>query len=101
LELDEVQHGISAAESKQTMRWLANNNIQLNVCPASNIFLRRAKDYKTHPIRLIFDEGVRVTINTDDMIIFNVSVSEMFLKLFNDNVFTAEELEIIRRYSIE
>jgi adenosine deaminase len=101
LELDEVQHGISAVNCKHTMRWLADNNIQLNICPASNIILSRTNDYKTHPIRSLFDEGVKVTINTDDMVIFNVSISEMFLNFYNDKVFTAEELDFIRRNSIE
>ncbi|MBC8079928.1 MAG: adenosine deaminase, partial [Gorillibacterium sp.] len=101
LELDEVQHGNAAVNCKQTMRFLANHNIKLNVCPASNILLSRAKDYKTHPIRTLFDAGVKVTINTDDMIIFDVSNSETFLNFYNDNVFTAEELDAIRNYSLE
>lgn len=100
LELDEVQHGIAAADCKHTIKWLANNNIQMNICPASNIILNRAQDYKSHPIRAFFDEGVRVTINTDDMIIFNVSLTDMFMHFYNDEVFTAEELNVIRECSI-
>jgi adenosine deaminase len=100
LELNEVQHGIAAASCKSTMKWLANNNIQLNVCPASNISLNRSKDYRSHQIRTLFDEGLKVTINTDDMIIFNASISEMYLNFFNERVFTAEELDIVREYSL-
>jgi adenosine deaminase len=33
LELDEIQHGISAVESPQLMRWLADHNIRVNICP--------------------------------------------------------------------
>ena len=39
LDLDEVQHGIAAAESVEVMRWLSENQIQLNVCPTSNVML--------------------------------------------------------------
>ena len=81
--------------SKDVMRFLAANNIKLNMCPASNILLNRAKDYKTHPIRTLFDEGIAVTINTDDMLIFNVGLSEMYLGFFNEKVFTADELAVI------
>jgi adenosine deaminase len=35
LELDEVQHGISAANSAAVMRFLADNRIRLNICPTS------------------------------------------------------------------
>jgi adenosine deaminase len=96
LELDEIQHGIAAAESKPTLRFLADTHLRLNVCPASNILLKRAKDYKTHPIRTLFDAGVKVTINTDDMLIFNVSCSEMYLRFFQEQVFSVKELDQIR-----
>lgn len=100
LELDQVQHGISAANSKSVMTWLSNNKIQLNICPTSNVLLSRVKDYKEHPIRKLYDHGVKVTINTDDMLIFNQSVSEEFFNLYNAGVFSAIELDIIRRNAL-
>lgn len=97
LELNEVQHGIAASRSKSTTRWLAKNNIILNICPASNIILSRSQDYITHPIRTLFDGGVKVTINTDDILIFDVSISQMFLDLYKANVFSVYELNEIRK----
>ncbi|MTI71573.1 MAG: adenosine deaminase [Firmicutes bacterium] len=96
LELDQVQHGISAINSKKVMKYLADNEIQLNICPTSNVFLSIVKDYKSHPIRKLYDNGIKVTINTDDMIIFNKSVSEEFLNLYNEKIFNGEELNNIR-----
>ena len=97
LELDQVQHGIAAAESQSIMKWLSDNRIQLNICPASNILLGRVENYNVHPIRKLYDNGVRVTINTDDMLIFGQSVSEEFFNLYNAGVFTAAELDEIRQ----
>lgn len=96
LGLDEVQHGIGAADSPEVMNWLASNSIRLNVCPESNLKLKRVKSYKTHPIRILFDHGVKVTVNSDDFLLFRAGVSEQFLKLFRSGVFTAAELDIIR-----
>lgn len=97
LELNQVQHGIAAAESKSVMKWLSDNKIQLNICPTSNVLLSRVENYKVHPIRKLYDYGVKVTINTDDMLIFNQSVSEEFLNLYNAGVFNSTELDEIRR----
>lgn len=97
LELNQVQHGIAAANSKSVMKWLSDNKIQLNICPTSNVLLNRVKNYKVHPIRKLYDYGVKVTINTDDMLIFNQSVSEEFLNLYNAGVFNPAELDEIRR----
>jgi adenosine deaminase len=96
LELDEVQHGIGAAESPQVMKWLSKNGISLNICPESNILLKRVKSYKTHPIRILFDHGVNVTVNTDDVMLFDTGNSEQYLKLYKSGLFSAEELDGIR-----
>ena len=100
LELDEVQHGIAAAKSKKLMHWLRDNNIQLNICPTSNLVLGRVKSLKEHPIRTLFDNGIRVTINTDDVLLFDESVSEEYLNLYNAGVFSVEELDTIRQWGL-
>ena len=101
LDLDEVQHGIAASESVEVMRWLSENRIQLNVCPTSNVMLDGVSDLASHPIRILFDNGVPVTINTDDLMIFGQSVSEEYRNLYRAGVFSAEELDDIRRASLE
>lgn len=96
LGLDEVHHGIGAAGSKETMRFLADNHIRLNVCPSSNIMLGYAEDFKNHPIRTLVDNGVEVTINTDDLLIFNSSIENEYLMLYKAGTLTADQLEEIR-----
>lgn len=96
LHLQEVHHGIAAAKSKQVMKWLAEHAIRLNVCPASNVMLGLAGGYDTHPIRILYDNGVAVTVNTDDLLIFNQSVSQEYLNLFQSGLMTAQELDKIR-----
>jgi adenosine deaminase len=96
LELDEVQHGIAAAESKAVMRFLADHRIRLNVCPTSNVMLGRVDSLAAHPIRRLYDAGVRVTVNTDDVLMFGQSVSEEFLNLYRAGLFSAAELDRIR-----
>jgi hypothetical protein len=101
LELDEVQHGIAAAQSESVMRFLADNQIRLNICPTSNLLLGRVKRLRDHPIRRLFDAGVRVTVNSDDAIVFGAGVSEEFLRLHQARVFTPAELDLIRRWGLE
>jgi adenosine deaminase len=100
LDLDEVQHGIGAAESVDVMRWLSENQIQLNVCPTSNVMLDGVSELASHPIRILYDNGVPVTINTDDLMIFGQSVSEEYRNLYQAGVFSAQELEDIRGASL-
>ncbi len=101
LGLSEVHHGISACTSKETMRFLADNRIQLNVCPSSNVMLGYVKDYRNHPIRILAENGVRVTINTDDLLIFDSSVENEYLRLYCAGTLSAEQLNEIRRTGLE
>jgi adenosine deaminase len=101
LELDEMQHGIAAAQSPTVMRFLADHRIRLNICPTSNLLLGRVARLQDHPIRKLFDAGVKVTVNTDDAIVFGAGVSEEFLSLYRAGVFTAPELDLIRLWGLE
>jgi len=101
LELDEVHHGIAAARSDHVMRFLSDNEIRLNVCPTSNVMLKTAESYATHPIRILYDHGIPVTINTDDLLIFNQSVSDEYMNLHSSKLMTADELEDIRLIGLE
>ncbi|WP_214494981.1 hypothetical protein [Thermosipho sp. 1244] len=97
LELNVVQHGITEVKSKSVMSFLRKkNNIQLNICPTSNYMLSRVDSIKKHPIRKLFYNGIKVTVNTDDFIVFQKGVSEEFLLLYEHEVFSAKELDIIR-----
>lgn len=96
LELDEVQHGIAAADSKDVMKWLRNNSIRLNICPSSNIKLNRVASMELHPARILADNGIIITINSDDIMIFNQSVSNEYINLYKSMLFSSSELNILR-----
>lgn len=93
---DEIQHGIRAVDSQKTMDMILERDIRLNICPTSNKALGAVAEIETHPVRTLFDYGIKVTINTDDLILFNASVSDEYIKLIKKNVFSLEEIEVIR-----
>jgi adenosine deaminase len=100
LEVDEIQHGIGAASSEYVMDMIKERNIRLNTCPSSNHILGAVKDMTRHPIRKLFDKGISVTINTDDLLLFNSGVSEEYLYLYRLGLFDEDELNEIRMGSL-
>ncbi len=96
LKPDELQHGISAVDSQKTMDLILESGIRLNVCPSSNIALGAIKCLEEHPIRILYDHGINLTINTDDLILFDATISDEFNKLMDLGVFSYEELDEIR-----
>lgn len=101
LELDEVQHGIAAAGDESVIRFLAENKIRLNITPMSNVLLGRVADMAEHPIGKLYRSGIDVTINSDDVLIFDSDVSKEYLQLYEAQCLTAEELENIRKNGLK
>lgn len=96
LKLDEVQHGIAAVNSEKATEYLADRHIRLNITPTSNLKLDRVKNMEEHPIQKLYRSGVNVTINSDDILIFDSDVSKEYLRLYENQVLTPEELDDIR-----
>ena len=91
-ELDEVQHGIGAAADKNVMKFLRDEKIRLHVCPASNVMLGAVPSLEEHPIKVLYENGIDVTINTDDLLFFNKSVSEECVDLINAGTLTEKQV---------
>lgn len=92
LGVEVVQHGIAAVKNKDVMAFLRDRGTILHVCPTSNISLGVCKSYKTHPIKTLFDNGVKVTINTDDFLTFNDEVSSQIIKLYRFGALKKDEI---------
>ena len=97
LELHEVQHGISAIHDESVVRFLADHHIRLNITSSSNILLGRIHGMSGHPIGRFYRSGVDVTINSDDILIFDSDVSKEYLRLYESGCLSAEELDSIRQ----
>ena len=96
LHLDEVQHGIAAVWDESVVDFLRENKIRLNITPSSNVLLGRVPDMARHPIARLYRSGADVTINSDDVLIFDSDVSKEYLRLYRSGCLTAEELDDIR-----
>lgn len=101
LELDEVQHGIAAVHDESVVRFLADHHIRLNITPTSNVLLGRVPSIADHPIGRLYRSGVDVTVNSDDILIFDSDVSKEYLRLYESGCLSAEELDCIRQNGLK
>ena len=92
LNLDVVQHGINIVNDTSIMKFAKIRGVIFNVCVTSNIILLKDININNHPIRKMYDYGLKVTINTDDELIFNSSLFNEYLLLFKNNYFNTLEL---------
>ena len=96
-----IQHGISIINDKKVVDYAIKKNIIFNVCPTSNLVFSRINNIHNHPIRKMYDYGLKVTINTDDQLILESSLFNEYLILYKNNIFTINELTNIMNNGLE
>lgn len=71
-----IGHGCRLRENGDLLHYVNDHRIPLECCPSSNVQTGAVKSFETHPLKLYFDLGIRVTVNTDNRLITKTSVSE-------------------------
>jgi len=75
-----IGHGTRLIESGDLLNYVNDHRIPLEVCPSSNLQTRAASSWETHPVDFFVDYGLRVTINTDNRLMSDTTVSkELYL----------------------
>lgn len=95
-----IGHGIKAIDSVDTVYTLIKKNITLEVCPTSNVDTHVVDSYSNHPVKDLYDLGVRVTINTDNNTVSNINLTKEYEKLL-DLGFTKDDFKKMNIYAIE
>jgi len=87
-----IGHGIKIYDDDNLIKLVKDNNILLEICPNSNLDTNNASDYSHHPIKKIYSSGVKVSVNTDNRIVSNISLTEEYSSLINFLDFTIKDL---------
>jgi adenine deaminase len=78
LAADRIDHGNACLEDPQLVRQLASRGTPLTLCPLSNLKLRVISSIEAHPLKKLMDQGLRVTINSDDPSYFGGYLNDNF-----------------------
>ncbi len=91
---ERIGHGVRAATDLALVDELAERGTVLEVCPGSNIALGIYPGWRQHPIGLLRERGVKVTVSTDDPPFFHTTMENEFARLaeafdWDDGVFAS------------
>jgi len=71
-----IGHGVRLKEDGDLLHYVNDHRIPLECCPSSNVQTGAVPELSRHPLKLYFDLGLRVTINTDNRLITDTTVSK-------------------------
>jgi len=92
-----IGHGVRLKEDGDLLNFINDHRIALEICMTSNIHTGSVKNYESHPFKFYYDFGLRVTLNTDNRLISNTSLTKEYMlahKYFNLQVADFKEIII-------
>lgn len=101
LKVSRIDHGVRAAEDPRLIARLVEEQIPLTVCPLSNTKLRVFDDMRQHNILQLLEQGVKVTVNSDDPAYFGGYVTENFMALHESLGMTEQQARRLAQNSLD
>lgn len=92
LKVDRIDHGNRSVDSPELVRRLHERQMALTMCPLSNLKLKVHTDLSQHPAKRLMEQGVLVTVNSDDPAYFGGYVNENYLALAEALQLTASDI---------
>ena len=92
LNVERIGHGVAARNDPTLMKYLREQGIAIEACPISNVRTGVVASLRDHPVREFFDQGLKVTANSDDPSMFETDMNNEYLQIHRELGFTVSEL---------
>ncbi|MCH7389350.1 adenosine deaminase [Acinetobacter dispersus] len=101
LKVNRIDHGVRSEEDERLMARLIAEKMPLTVCPLSNLKLCVINDMGEHNIRRLLQQGVHVTVNSDDPSYFGGYMNDNFVAIQQALDLSNDELKQLAINSFE
>ena len=98
---DRIGHGIHIIEDMAAVELVKRRGITLEVNPWSNYLTNSVKRIEEHPLKQLFDLGVKVTINSDDPEVLDTNLNNEYRIAHEILGMSMDEIAICNRYALE
>jgi adenosine deaminase len=87
-----IGHGTRLFEDADLMRYVDDFRIPIEICLTSNVQTRAVTSFEEHPLRMYYDRGLVLSLNTDNRLMSATTVSEEYWRAHRYLGFTWDEL---------
>lgn len=88
-------HAVRLRENGDLLHYVNDHRIPIECCPSSNVQTGAVRDFSSHPLRLYYNLGLRVTVNTDNRLITDTTVSKELWLCHQHLGFTLADIKAI------
>lgn len=97
---ERIDHGVRSLEDPQLVERLRRDQVPLTVCPFSNVSLRVVDTLADHPLPTMLNEGLVVSVNSDDPAYFGGYVGDNYMGVVGELGLQEAHLGQLARNSI-
>ena len=90
--VDRIGHGTRIVEDPALLEYVIDRRVPIEVCLTSNIQTRAAASYDAHPLRLYYDRGMHVVLNTDNRLMSGTTLTDEYEHASRHLGFSFDEL---------
>lgn len=94
-------HATRLIEDAALTEYVNEQRIALEICLTSNVQTRAAASYEAHPLRLYFDAGLNVVLNTDNRLMSGTTLTDEYVHAAEQLDFSFDELATIAMNGFE
>jgi adenosine deaminase len=98
---DRIGHGIHIIEDMAAVELVKERGITLEVNPWSNYLTNSVRRIEEHPLKKLFDLGVRVTINSDDPEVLDTNLNNEYRIAHEILGMSMDDIATCNRYAFE
>lgn len=96
-----IGHGTRLFEDPDLMAYVRDFRIPLEICPTSNVQTKAVPSFAEHPLRQYYDEGLVVTLNTDNRLISGTTLTDEYWEAHQHLGFAWDDLVSIARMGFQ
>ena len=94
-----ICHGIRAIDDEAIQKIIIDKQVLLEVCMTSNYQTEAVKG--KHPIEKLYNNGIKISINTDNDTVSNIDINKEYTKILNETDLTMDDLGKCNKESID
>ncbi|MEE8176435.1 MAG: adenosine deaminase [Acidobacteriota bacterium] len=98
---ERISHGFTAASDPRLVAHLAARQIPVDICLTSNVRTGCLPELATHPVRHYFNQGLLLSLNTDDPALFETHLNREYRLAHEVFGFNKEELTRLAKASFQ
>jgi adenosine deaminase len=89
-----IGHGTRLREDGDLLNYVNDHRVPIEVCLSSNLQTGTVDSFQHHPLKFYFDYGLRVTINTDNRLMSDTTLTKELLLAHKECGLSLEDLMI-------